>query len=464
MDHQSTQDNRPRNPRRKTRTKMQIFQEVYLPFIVIAVAVIVIVGVVVAIARGGRDPGASTPSTSQQAQLKQQAATLLKQAEEMALNYDYDGALALLASFGGDPATFPEIQNATEHYLAIKQSMVSWLPNQVPNLSFHVLIEDMTAALADPTHGQSGTNRYNKNFVSTAEFSLILQRLYANNYVLVRLSDLYDSQLDATTGQTVFKEKALRLPAGKKPLLLTETHCNYYTYMIDTDRDGTPDADGAGFASKLLWDDGFYNECVSADGSTVYGAFDLVPILENFIALHPDFSYKGARAILAFSGYDGVFGYRVTDESLSSSDLEKERTEATALLQHLRDAGYTIACYTYYNVDYSVKTVKEIKEDILLWQQEIEPIVGDTDIMVFAQESDIGTSYSNNEKFRILHENGYRYFISSAPFLSVETGDGYVRHTRLSATASSMYHFASWFSDILNTGDLFDPQRGNIPK
>jgi hypothetical protein len=254
------------------------------------------------------------------------------------------------------------------------------------------------------------------------------------------------------------------LPVGKKPIILTETHCNYYSYMVDLNQDGEPDKDGAGFASKLCWNNGFYNQQVKEDGSTVTGAFDLVPLLENFISLHPDFSYKGARAILAFSGYDGIFGYRINSDKLSADALEKERSDATVLLTKLREAGYTMACYTYRNVDYSVKSASEIKKDIELWQQEIAPIVGQTDILVFAQEADIGTNYKNNEKFDVLYEGGFRFFLGSSPFLSRVVDEDYVRHNRLSVTASALQHHSDWFANILDTTALLNPLRGNIPK
>ena len=234
--------------------------------------------------------------------------------------------------------------------------------------------------------------------------------------------------------------------------------------MVDGDKDGIADKDGAGFASKLCWNNGFYNQQVKEDGSTVTGAFDLVPLLENFISLHPDFSYKGARAILAFSGYDGIFGYRINSDKLSADALEKERSDATVLLTKLREAGYTMACYTYRNVDYSVKSASEIKKDIELWQQEIAPIVGQTDILVFAQEADIGTNYKNNEKFDVLYEGGFRFFLGSSPFLSRVVDEDYVRHNRLSATASALQHHSDWFANILDTTALLNPLRGDIPK
>ena len=47
----------------------------------------------------------------------------------------------------------------------------------------------------------------------------------------------------------------------------------------------------------VIGDDGYpTNEYVQDDGTVVRGSFDLVPLLEDFIREHPDFSYKGARA------------------------------------------------------------------------------------------------------------------------------------------------------------------------
>lgn len=446
MESQPVQNDRPVNPRRKRKTKMEIFREVYLPFVIVAVSVLVIVGIIVAIASGSRAPDEPNTSSSSITQLQRQAASLLAQAEELAAAYDYEQALALLNSFEGDLQDFPQIREAIDNYTMIQNSMVTWQASQVPNLSFHVLVADMKAALADETYGQSAKNLYNRNFISTEEFSAILQQLYDNGYVLVDLSDFYSC--DNTDG--TFQQKTLQLPAGKKPLLLTETHCSYYQYM----------AQSHAFASKLCYNGNFYNEMVTADGATVTGSFDLVPLLEDFIRLHPDFSYQGARAILAFSGYDGIFGYRISEEG-STQAAQKEA--AATLANALRNAGYTLACYTYGNMDYSVKNAQAIAEDIQQWQELIGSVIGQTDILVFAQESDIGTSYEANPKFDILHRAGFHYFLGSSAILYQAVDDQYVRHNRLMVTGSNLAHHADWFKDMIDTDGLLDSRRGNIP-
>ena len=123
-----------------------------------------------------------------------------------------------------------------------------------------------------------------------------------------------------------------------------------------------------------------------------------------------------------------------------------------------------MACYTYANTDYSVRSAAAIEEDITLWQEKIAPVVGQTNILVFARDADIGTSYTGNEKFQVLHTHGYHFFLGSTPFLSHEVKDSYVRHSRLMVTASTIEHNSQWFDGIFNTTELLDDRRGNIPK
>ena len=91
------------------------------------------------------------------------------------------------------------------------------------------------------------------------------------------------------------------LPPGKIPFVMSQDDLCYYEYM-----------DGDGFASRMIVGENGKPTCemVMDDGSVSVGSYDLVPLLEDFITEHPDFSYRGARAVLAFTGYQGVLGYR----------------------------------------------------------------------------------------------------------------------------------------------------------
>ena len=47
-----------------------------------------------------------------------------------------------------------------------------------------------------------------------------------------------------------------------------------------------------------------------------------VPILNKFIEEHPDFVYKNARPTLCLSGYNGILGYRTSQNLGEMQNLE----------------------------------------------------------------------------------------------------------------------------------------------
>ena len=272
-----------------------------------------------------------------------------------------------------------------------------------------------------------------------------------------------NSDLD---GNQVYLKNSIYLPEGKKPVMITETMVNYFAYMIDPDKNGTPDANGGGFASRLILDASgdIKAEMVNAEGQTVVGDYDLVPILETFIKEHPDFSYRGARATLAVTGHEGVFGYRcntsyVTD--FGNDFYEQECAGARQIVQALRDKGYTIACYSYNNEDYRAFSAQQIKEDIQKWQSQTVPVVGDVDIIVFARATDID-DYSG-AKFKVLHDAGFRVFVNNGNSPYAEINPDYVRQTRLMVTGNAMGWYSTRFSTYFDCNLVLDSSRGNIP-
>ena len=202
-----------------------------------------------------------------------------------------------------------------------------------------MLIADPARAFADQQYG----GMYNRNFVTIPEFNKILEQLYINGYVLVDFDSFTDNS-SGLNGYESISAKTIYLPEGKKPIMITETMVNYYDYMIDGNKDGTPDAGGDGFAARLVVDaNGDINaEYVDINSETHVGNYDLVPILEDFIKQHPDFSYQGARATLAVTGEQGVFGYRTNTSyiaSVGNEYYEKEVIAANEVVQALRNKG-----------------------------------------------------------------------------------------------------------------------------
>ena len=126
--------------------------------------------------------------------------------------------------------------------------------------------------------------------------------------------------------------------------------------MTDSDSDGKPDKGGDGFASRLLVRDGKLTcEYVDADGQTLYGSYDLVPLLDDFLEQHPDFSYRGARATIAVTGYQGAFGYRISNDykaKLGDEAFAQACKDAREVADALRAEGYTIASHSYGHLTY----------------------------------------------------------------------------------------------------------------
>lgn len=477
MDEQLNREPR-RNPRRRPRpSQAQIIKQNYLPFLIAAVALIlIIVFIAGSISRAARvreaeaaaSIAASQAAAAEELRLSQEAAFILSEAEELAACYDYRAAVALMDTFSGDISKFPSLQEKYNAYRAAMETVVAWTdPGQVVNLSFLSLISDPARAFSDNENGRT----YNRDHVTCDEFYRILRQLYENGYVLVGLEDIVQLVADPD-GASRFQAKTLYLPEGKKPLMLTHTNINFFTSMVDGDGDGVADKDGDGFASKLVLDENgdITAEMVDAEGNTIYGDYDFVTILNSFVAENPDFSYNGAKAILAPSGYDGLFGYRTNPgakDRLGEEAYAKEVEAATQIAQALGEDGYVLACGTYGNVGYGSLGSAQLQSDLDKWAAEVTPILGQTDILVYAKRSDIAQAgeYSG-EKFQALQNAGFRYYLGFCSDGGIWTSgyDDYFRQGRILVTGSALGHHEAWFEGMFKTVSVLDPTRGTIPE
>ena len=458
----------PSKPRRRRRkTKMQIFKEVYLPPIVVSVCLILVLSFAIGSLsnfieqkRIDRDVEQSRKesSISAQEQEEERRLALMEEAELYAQQYNYEEAIKCLESFGSLDA-YPEMSAKRAEYANAQNQLVEIQDfTQIPNFSFHPLIVDSARAF----DGDENSGQYNRNFVLTSEFSKILTTLYNSGYVLVD----FDSFTTNTDG-TIYSS-SIYLPADKKPFMLTETLVNYFQYMVDGNDDGTPDASGDGFANKLVLDSNgdIKAEYVDSSGNTLIGDYDLVPILESFIEEHPDFSYKGARATLAVTGYEGIFGYRCNSTYISTKGqtyYDEQVAGAKQIVQALRDKGYTIACNTYGNENYANLNGNQINTDLQSWNQQIISLIGQVDVFVFARASNI-TDY-NGSSFTIMHENGFRYFVSNGTTPSTQINSTYVRQNRLMVTGNSMVWNSDMFKNYFDCNTIVDltARGGSVP-
>lgn len=459
MENTNPTSPRQPNPRRRKRTKMEIFKQSYLPAIIVLLVIILFIVFAASSIRRSKEKreqaiqDSIAAEESREAMLATQAKeveAILTKARAQAVGYDYEAAIATIESFSGNEYDFPDLLELRDECRTALQSVVAWSdPTRIVHLGFNLLVEDGSRAFSDKNNGAS----YQWNYLTTKEFSAILEQLYANGYVLVGLEDVI-TKVTLTDGTSSYSANTIYLPEGKTPILISQSHVNYYSYMTDGDGDGTPDRNGDGFASRLILDDSgnFTCEMVNTAGETVTGAFDLVPILENFLKAHPDFSYRGARPILAVSGYDGVFGYR--DDQLS---------QATSLVQALKDTGYTIACNTYENMAYGLIGPETMDKDLTNWRENITPVLGEVTVLAYAKNSDIavaGVSY-DGEKYQLLKEAGFCFFLgfcdSGSPW--VELSADYVRQGRLMVTGNSLKGTPEHFEGMFDAASVIDDCR-----
>lgn len=467
----------PRYIRRKKREKKRIFKEVYLPAIIAGAALFLILSFIVgsvsnALTVKANKDSAAKVEAQQQANAagaaEQEFKRLIAEAESMVVGYDYDGAIQLLESYNSSNDKFTQQVTAKKAELVNEQKQLVEVKDvsTIPNLSFHVLMADASRACNKEVSGAELSGLYNKNFVSVEEFTRILNQLYASNYVLVDF-DSFISSVPGVDGNNSFFSKSIYLPQGKKPVMITETMVNYFEYMVDPDKDGTPDAKGHGFANKLVLDDNgeIKASYVDANGQTLVGNYDLVPVLEAFIQEHPDFSYQGARAILAVTGTEGVFGYRTNTSYVArfgQSFYDNEVVEAKKIVEALREKGYTIASYTYSNQAYRGMNTLQIQAEVQNWTNQITPVIGEVDTMVFARASDI-EAYSGTT-FNVLYNSGIRFFLNSGSSPRVDVNTTFVRQTRLMVTGESMAWYSSQFSNYFDCNVVLDlASRGSTP-
>ena len=393
---------------------------------------------------------------------------LLQQADRLAAGYDYQGASQLLSSSSYYSAN-PEYQSRVAQYEAEAQKLVPYADIQnITHVFFHSLVVDNERCF-DGDYTEAGYNQY---MTTISEFEKILQSMYDRGYVLVSPYDVAYEYVDEN-GQTRMKYGEIYLPEGKTPFLMSQDDVNYYGYMIgDADpsyeRPAKPQPTGDGFAHKIVIGDDGYPTCeyMDANGNITTGDYDLVPILERFIQEHPDFSYRGARAILGMTGYEGVFGYRTKpayEDDLGTEAYKKECEDAMAVAQCLRDHGWILASHSYGHPAYGNVSDEKVASDSEKWEQTVQPIIGDCDVILYPHGSDIagiGKYTFDNAKFKTLYEDGYRYFFNVDSHVAwQQLGDDYFRGGRRNLDGYRMWHTPSKLQDLFDVSEVFDSDR-----
>lgn len=251
----------------------------------------------------------------------------------------------------GIPPASPRITPSLAPTVPPAVRLVRWR-GQVEQLFVHPLVLDPRPAFTADPLGRGFANY----FVTATEFRRILDQLWRNGWTLV-------SPLAVARGR-VF------VPPGRKPLVLQEDDVNYYAYF-----------NGRGLADRLVVNpaDGADTPVLAeyADGSgTHLTDRDVVPLVDEEVARHPDFSAGGAKGLLALTGYEGLFGeHDVTDQPA--------RTRIRALAAALRDDGWVFASHTFGHINLARDSLAVIQRDTDRWKSLTADLLGPVHVLVY---------------------------------------------------------------------------------
>ncbi len=376
----------------------------------------------------------------------------IKAAQIKALQYDYDAAITDLQAIEG-AAGNAQIQQLISEYTAAKETLVPVDVTTVPHVFFHSLLND-DRGLREDLMGRDRAWRNDAAMTTTTEFDAMMQQMYDAGYVLISLNDMCIKTVQPNGDVTIEKNNNLMLPEGKKAFVMSEDDLSYYhTYGIGTQ----------GYATKMVVDENGKPKCeyVNENGETLIGDYDVVPRLDTFIEEHPDFCYRGARGTVAMTGYNGVFGYRTNDyyKDINNENLDPDQRQwledhpdfnwdedvaaAKAVADAMKAEGWTFASHTYGHLNATDSDLARLTRDQERWKTVNSPILGDTDIIIFAFGADIGGvgGYTeDNEKFNYYKKEGYNIFCNVDGHIGwTEWGDTFMRTGRVALDGFTMW-------------------------
>lgn len=400
----------------------------------------------------------------------------IAEARYLAQTYAYDEAVAVLETVKNYEKD-DEVRKIISSIKAEKSSCVRIPLSEVTHIFYHSLVVDEERAFGNPYDSQCDGN--NQWMTTMDEFIAITEEMYRRGFVIVSIHDLYEITVDEN-GKEVWKAGNIYLPKGKKAVVLSLDDLSYYHSY-----------DGYGYATRLILDENgnVVNEYHDKKGNEYIGAYDCVPLLDEFIKRHPDASYKGAKGTIALTGYNGVLGYR-TDETYDFNhptcdwqqkawmnahpdfNLETERANAKAVADAMKANGWTFASHTWGHRDVGNSSLSSLKKDTERWKNNVEPIVGETNVIIFAHGTDLewktGAYTASNAKYQYFREQGYRVFcnVDSTQYQTY-LGTDYLRQGRRNIDGYRIYQNAigkqNNLYDLFDAEKILDPDRPPVP-
>lgn len=399
---------------------------------------------------------------------------LMNQASMLATQYDYDGAIELLNSIEGADQD-ADIITMVADFETKRSNLVATPPEKVTHIFFHSLVVDPERgfSLTDSESWNNATAGFCQWMTTVDEFNAIIQQMYDRGYVLVDLDDMVDKTTDEN-GTVHVTAKNIMLPQGKIPFVMSLDDLSYYHSY-----------DGRGTATRMIIGEDGKPTCeyVQADGTTVTGSYDCVPLLDDFLEVHPDFSYKGAKGTIALTGYNGILGYRTDYCYRDRVDLgadqeawlnahpefnwDEECAKAKEVAECLKADGWKFASHTWGHIRIGDADMEWLQTDTQKWLDYVAPLIGGSDRIIFAHGQDLAAwneEYASTEKFQYLKSKGFDIYcnVDSTQYF-VQIGDLFLRMGRRNLDGyrlwEAVYGGNDKVSDLIDAASVIDPKR-----
>ena len=217
---------------------------------------------------------------------------------------------------------------------------------------------------------------------------------------------------------------------------------------------------GHGFADKLVLDgDGnVATEIITKENQKeITRDGDVVPILDDFVTTHPDFSFMGAKGVIALTGYHGILGYKTNN--INSSAYQKNIQSVEKVISKLKATGWRFASHSYsHDKSYSTGEVslEKVKKDAELWDKEVRPLVGGTDIFI----GPYGQVFKANDPRRnYLVSDGFKMFCGVGMDLYLNYSSKSITMDRADIDGYRLTHTPYLLKEYFDLENVIDPLR-----
>ncbi|MDR2543196.1 MAG: polysaccharide deacetylase family protein [Treponema sp.] len=329
----------------------------------------------------------------------------------------------------------------TVQYPVVEPPVMVHYEGRILHIFFHPLV-----ARPETAFRSRFRDHFLEWYVTADEYKKILYELYINDYVLVDINELYSvSHIDGI--KRVVSQKPL-IPEGKKPLVLSIDDLSYYDFVrryagvhkLVIDKRG----------NIAAWTD-------NDDGGEISYDLDVVTSLEEFIKKHPGFSVRGARGIIAVTGYEGVLGYRTHE--LDAPDYEEEKENAIAVVNKLKELGWHFASHSWGHPNMPNISMTWFTNDTNRWDREVRPIVGDTDLFIYPFGSGVE---AQEDRHRILRNHGFNVFFGVGAGYTFSERQSYIYSDRRNIDGFYFRTFRNRADRIFDIENVIDEETRRI--